>query len=523
MFGFVRQSHPVSRRFGRLGSRWRRPLRFEELESRTLLTIYAPSQILHAYGFDKLPYDGTGQTIAIVDAYDNPNVASDLATFDQLYGLPDPVLTIAQPQGQPNADLMWGMEIDLDVQWAHAVAPGANILLVEAKAAFTGNMMAAVDYARQQPGVVAVSMSWGQPESPFQTFSDAHFTTPPGHTGGSGLPGGITFVAASGDTFLTGGNIIWPSTSTNVLSVGGTALSLDDSNNIVNEVGWYASAGGPSRYEAEADFQVPFQGYGKRTTPDISYNADVSSAYWIYDSYGFSGPLGVYGTSAGTPQWAGLIALADQALALNNIGSLDGPTQTLPALYNLANISYATYYNDIVDGSNGPYQAGPGYDLVTGLGSPVADQVVGGLANGFAPPPSGGGRAVAPSRNSITRADLTHRTVSAVPASAVLPGPLGVIAAGTLPKRGGSANQTAAFVLATMANAASEIGTPTSGVPTSPINTAPAGINANAAVAFVEPTQAPPPLARLSEISIKSGGGNGVLVDDLDDSIRLQV
>src|SRR5260370_32041703 len=98
MFGFVRHLHPVSRRLHRPGSRGRRPLRLEELESRALLTTYAPSQILHAYGFDKLPYDGTGQTIAIVDAYDNPNVASDLTTFDSLYGLPDPGLTIAQPQ-----------------------------------------------------------------------------------------------------------------------------------------------------------------------------------------------------------------------------------------------------------------------------------------------------------------------------------------------------------------------------------------------------------------------------------------
>ena len=495
MLGF-RYTHPRSGR--------RVHLRCEELESRTLLTIYAPNQILHAYGFDKLPYDGTGQTIAIVDAYDNPNVASDLATFDQLYGLPDPVLTIAQPQGQPNADLIWGLEIDLDVQWAHAIAPGANILLVEAKTAFTSDMLAAVDYARQQPGVVAVSMSWGQPDSPFQTFSDAHFTTPAGHTGGSGLPGGITFVAASGDT---GGNVIWPSASTNVLSVGGTVLSLDDSNNIQNEVGWYASGGGPSRYEAQPDFQVPFQGYGKRTTPDVSYNADVSSAYWIYDSYGFSGNLGVYGTSAGTPQWAGLIALADQALALNNVGSLDGPTQTLPALYNLANTAYATYYNDIVEGYNGLYQAGPGYDLVTGIGSPIADQVVLGLANGFAPPPGGGGRAVAPSR--VTPANLTHRTT--LPGSAVLPGPLAVIAS-TLPKPGGSANQTAAFVLATKATAASEIG-----IPAFPTSAAPAGMNADAAVTFVEPTQAQPPFARLSEISTKSRvGDSGVLIDASD-------
>src|SRR5438309_5456002 len=98
MLGYDRFTHPVSRRFHGHSCRRRNPLRFEELESRILLTLYGPSQILHAYGFDKLPYDGSGQTIAIVDAYDNPNAVSDLATFDQLFGLPDPVFTIAQPQ-----------------------------------------------------------------------------------------------------------------------------------------------------------------------------------------------------------------------------------------------------------------------------------------------------------------------------------------------------------------------------------------------------------------------------------------
>jgi hypothetical protein len=377
-------------------------LQVEELESRTLLDAYSPSQIRHAYGFDQIPYDGSGQTIAIVVAYDNPALTYDLSEFDQLFGLADPVLTIAQPQGQPSYDLGWGLETDLDVEWAHAIAPGANILLVEAKNADGNSLPAAVNYARQQPGVVVVSMSWDAPESPAERLYDSYFTTPRGHLGGSGLPGGVTFVAASGDS---GAGVLWPAASPNVLSIGGTTLTLDDKNQILSETGWSASGGGVSSYESQPAYQAAFQTFGMRTTPDFSYDADLSTAYWAYAS-AYGGMQAVYGTSAGAPQWAGLIALADQGLAANNSGSLDGATQTLPALYHLANVSYATYFRDIVDGNNG-FAAGPGYDLVTGIGSPVADQVVQGLVNG-AQGPSGGARASRGSaRGLAARANLT--------------------------------------------------------------------------------------------------------------------
>src|SRR5439155_2835558 len=116
-------------------------------------------------------YHGSGQTIAIVNAYDNPYVVDDLTTFDGAFGLPDPPsFTVAQPQGVPAADTGWGLETDLDVQWAHAIAPGANILLVEARDNSLSSLLAAVNYARQQPGVVTVSMSWGAGEFGFETF-----------------------------------------------------------------------------------------------------------------------------------------------------------------------------------------------------------------------------------------------------------------------------------------------------------------------------------------------------------------
>ncbi|HLJ95144.1 MAG TPA: S53 family peptidase [Gemmataceae bacterium] len=482
MLGFVRTTHPVTQKHGRL--------RCEELEPRTLLTIYAPSQILHAYGFDKLPYDGTGQTIAVVDAYDNPNAASDLTAFDQQFNLPDPAFTIAQPEGQPSADLLWGLEINLDVQWAHAIAPGASILLVEAKTSSLGDMMTAVDYARQQPGVVAVTMSWGSSEFSLETRDDSYFTTPSGHIGGSGLPGGVTFVAASGDS---GGSVIWPSSSTNVLSIGGTALTLDDSNNIASETGWSGSGGGPSKFESEPNAQQPFQGYAMRTTPDFSYNADLYSAYYVVDSYGFNGLVGVYGTSAGSEQWAALIALADQALALQKIGSLDGATQTIPALYNLANTSYATYYNDIVDGYNG-YQAGPGYDLVTGLGSPIADQVVQGLINGIAPPP--GSRAAASKEELLTQSQPAERTRTAE-------SPIQIVHLSTpllSPSRGVEVVAIANPVAGDVPKAAE-------------VSTA-ANWDGKVAVPLIQPTQVAS--ARPAENRLESGGGeSGIFADDL--------
>ena len=164
-------------------------------------TGYTPAQIRHAYGFDSVSFGGTaangaGTTIAIVDAYDNPNVANDLKQFDLQFGLPDPVFRKVNQTGgttMPAADRGWGSEIVLDVEWAHAVAPGASILLVEANSNSYSDLMTAVNFARNQPGVVAISMSWGGGEFSGETTYDATFTTPAGH-------GGVAFFASSGDT-----------------------------------------------------------------------------------------------------------------------------------------------------------------------------------------------------------------------------------------------------------------------------------------------------------------------------------
>ena len=364
----------------RLHRRFR--LKVEHLEERTVPTVLAPAQIRHAYGFDQIaftaggqttPGDGRGQTIAIVDAYDDPTVLSDLRNFDRTFGLPDPVFTKATPQGKPAMDAGWALEIALDVEWAHAIAPRANILLVEAASANLGDLLNAVDYARHQSGVVAVSMSWGAGEFSGESYYDSYFTTPAGHSG-------VTFVASSGDSGARYGPS-WPAVSGNVLSVGGTRLNVVDSAGTYgSEVGWSGSGGGYSKYVSRPAFQNGFLAYNHRGNPDVSYNGDPNSGVYVYDTAGASGWYSVAGTSAGAPQWAALVAIADQGRALLGGASLDGPSQTLYSLYKMASTSWATYYHDVTSGSNG-YVAHRGYDLVTGLGTPKANMIVAGLVN----------------------------------------------------------------------------------------------------------------------------------------------
>src|SRR5262249_54579450 len=145
-------------------TRHRSQLRLEELEPRALLSVFTPTQIRHAYGFDQISFavngqtykgDGSGQTIAIVDAYDDPNILSDLKRFDATFGLADPAFTKATPQGLPAADAGWAGEIALDVEWAHVIAPRAKILLVETASDNLSDLLVGVDYARRQTGVVA--------------------------------------------------------------------------------------------------------------------------------------------------------------------------------------------------------------------------------------------------------------------------------------------------------------------------------------------------------------------------------
>lgn len=299
---------------------------------------YAPSDIKAAYNLP--PSGGTG-TIAIIDAYDNPNVATNLATFSSAFGLPSANLEVHKMSSFTSGNANWGVEIALDVQWAHAIAPTAKILLVEARTSYLSDLLSAVNYARNRADVVAVSMSWGASEFSTQTSYNSYFTS----------SYGASFFASSGDN---GAKVIWPSSSANVISVGGTTLSMS-SGAVASETAWSGSGGGVSAYEAKPAYQSSLS-YSKRATPDVSYDADPNTGFAVYDTYGYSGWLVVGGTSAGAPQWAAIQALGASASNTN--------------FYADYKQSYSSYFRDITQGSNG-YSAGDGYDLATGLGSPV--------------------------------------------------------------------------------------------------------------------------------------------------------
>jgi len=390
----------------------------EELESRLLLSVavatpdfarfrpvgpvqpaaatspvgLTPAQVRHAYGIDQTMFgsvvgDGSGQTIAIVDAYNDPNIVADLHAFDVQFGLSDPTLirlgetgttTLpgTDPAGRGNS---WAMEISLDVEWAHVVAPKATIVLVEANSPSDTDLYAAIDTARKYPGVSAVSMSWGGGETS-QTY-DTHFTTPAGHTG-------VTFVASSGDSgaYISSRTlgVESPASSPNVLAVGGTRLTTNSSGAYLGESGWgngtssYSyggSGGGISRYVTIPSYQrgVMTQSTTKRGVPDVSFLADPASGVAVYDSWDSpSSPWAqIGGTSLAAPMWAGVIALIDQGLALAGKPTLDGATQTIPKIYALP----GSAFHDITSGNNG-YAAGSGYDLVTGRGSPIVNLLV---------------------------------------------------------------------------------------------------------------------------------------------------
>ncbi len=311
-------------------------------------TGLSPARLRTVYN---LPSSGGAGTIAIIDAFDDPQAAADLTTFSAAFGLPYAVFEKHQMANKVRADQGWALEISLDVQWAHAVAPSAKILLVEARSASGTDLLAAIDYARSRSDVVAVSMSWGGGEFSSEASSDARFTS----------AYGATFFASSGDN---GVGASWPAVSPNVVGVGGTTLTWNTDGSLAAETAWGGSGGGASVYESMPIWQT---GYGlsggKRLTPDIAANADPASGYSVYDSYGYQGQRGwftVGGTSGSCPVWAGIKSL--------------GLSADDPKFYQDAAANASAFFRDITSGSNGSCatcSAAAGYDQVTGLGSPL--------------------------------------------------------------------------------------------------------------------------------------------------------
>jgi len=309
-------------------------------------TGLSPATIKSVYNFPTSSTAGAGKTIAIVDAYDDPTAEADLGVFSSQYGLPACTTAngcfqkVNQTGGAsyPRKDAGWALEISLDVQWAHAIAPGAKILLVEASSNSFGNLLAAEDYAKAHAQYV--SNSWGAGEFSSENSYDSHFSQ-----------SGVSFFVSSGDAGLPAE---YPSASPNVISVGGTTLHFSG-NTFTSETGWSGSGGGCSLYESKNAAQTTgsVNCSGKRATPDVSLDADPASGVSVYDTTRYQGQLGwfqVGGTSASSPMWAGRSAVTGV---------------TVNAAYVYGN---SINYRDITSGNNGA-SCLVGYDLVTGRGS----------------------------------------------------------------------------------------------------------------------------------------------------------
>ncbi len=322
----------------------------------------SPQQLYSVY---QLSGSGGSGTIAIVDAYDDTTVQNDLKTFSSTFGLLSMPSCTSFTQSQCfekhkmatklKTNSGWALEESLDTQWAHAIAPSAHILLVEAKSASGTDLVKAVNYARSRSDVVAISMSWGGSEFSGESGYDGDFTS--NHA---------SFFASSGDS---GTGVQWPAVSSNVIGVGGTTLTFTNGT-FSSETAWSGSGGGLSLYEKEPAYQTTYgvqKANGFRAVPDVSFNANPQSGVAVYDSSAYQGQAGwfqVGGTSLGSPSWAAM-------------RSLGGTNVTNQAFYADASnaISYSADFRDITSGTNGSCgfycSASANYDYITGLGRPI--------------------------------------------------------------------------------------------------------------------------------------------------------
>jgi subtilase family serine protease len=381
---------------------------------------YSPQEIRNAYGVTPLlnaGFIGTGQTIVLIDSYGSPQPAADLHQFDSDYGLPDPPsFRVLSPLGTVPFDTTnddqtgWAQETNLDIQWAHVMAPGASIVLLTSPVSETQGVQGIPEFLKLEQYAVnnhlgkIISQSWGTTEETLFTPAGKKLLDSFNAFFKSAAKEHVTFFAASGDagtanpdvnnhnyTFPTVG---FPADSPWVTSVGGTSLYADTNGRYQSEVTWNkgngsASGGGYSKYFRIPDYQQKYlpasfsaASHGYRGVPDVAFNADPATSVPVYLS--FMPDPGYYlfgGTSAGSPQWSGLIADANQ-MAGHPLGFLN------PSLYKIGHnpVLYAQTFHDIVAGNNAQlpvtgYNATSGWDLVTGWGTPRVDYLLPLLVN----------------------------------------------------------------------------------------------------------------------------------------------
>jgi subtilase family serine protease len=394
------------------------------------IECYGPPQIQQAYDMKPLygaGLTGAGKTIVLVDSFGSPTIQSDLQTFDQAYNLPAPphfdIITpdgpVTQNENDPTGTTQgWGEETTLDVEYSHAMAPGANILLVETPVAETEGIVGIPQLVEAENYVIdhhlgdVISQSWGATE---QTFTSPQQLLGQRSAYLNAVAHNVSVLASSGDTGATnyefdGSDLYpfpavgWPASDPLVTAVGGLELHLDNSgfrtqpDNVWNDPTPpcsgqpCAGSGGLSSVFSRPFYQdgVRYVVDGRRGVPDVSLNAAVSSAVNIYLSFlpntpGFWTPIA--GTSEASPLFSGIVAVADQA-ARHDLGWLN------PQLYALGDGRFSPL-DDVTRGNNTVtwvqpstnqtitvhgYNATPGYDLASGLGDPDGARLVAALA-----------------------------------------------------------------------------------------------------------------------------------------------
>lgn len=392
-----------------------------EQAAATVAKVYTPAQIRAAYGFAQLPapttankgaYQGSGQTIYIISAYHNPNIANDLAVFNRTFGLPACTTTAIPTTTRlpltpavagsgctlsvvyaarnntsisgtltstvPAVSKGWITESSMDVEWTHAIAPLARIVLIEAQSAQIADLMAAVDLANKMgPGVV--NMSFGVREFAFSSM--AYWGSPFANTA-------MTYVAANGDG---ASQVNWPAVDSRVLAVGGTTLQWNGSTR--SETAWSRTGGAISTQVPVPAYQAGIRKPGDPTaagatiyrgSTDVAFNADPYTGQYVYvtpsTTTGGIGWIVAGGTSIAAPQWSGLASIGNAVRAVSGKAALRPLQNSLYLSIARSPADYATGLADVQTGSNGSCGAmcnsTTNYDLPTGLGTPKAANLI---------------------------------------------------------------------------------------------------------------------------------------------------
>lgn len=369
-----------------------------------------PDQVRTAYEIQPVlnqGITGAGRTIVIIDAFQSPTIRQDLALFDLVWGIPNPTFNIIAPDGLTPFDptdgnqVGWSAEISLDVQWAHAIAPGATIDLVLAKSNNDADILSATRFAVDHNLGDVISQSFGEAEA----CMDPKLLKEQHRLFSRATAKGITLFASSGDqgsaqptcdgaSFMKSAST--PASEPLVTGVGGTRLTADrnpdlhatgayQSESVWNDV-FGASGGGFSNVYKRPGYQEEaLKGIRQRGVPDVAYNGDVFGGVIV--AWGVPFGLGTFfifgGTSAGSPQWSGIVALGDQ-MGHHRLGAINS------ALYEIAQSEdgHADAFHDITVGNNGctidvcgisvpGFSATPGWDAATGLGTPRVANLLG--------------------------------------------------------------------------------------------------------------------------------------------------